>query len=63
MQLQMNNSGAWRNVVQFKATQERVVRQAAENLAVAGGIRGFRIVDEGIAVAHCLRPDYIWVDG
>lgn len=58
--LQMNRSGAWANVAEFCARDADNVRDAAQFLARIGGLRGMRIVDDGIDVECCLSPDYEW---
>lgn len=65
MLLQVNDSGAWRNVVRYKACDEEAVRDAALVLAAAGQPNGgMRIVDDGIVVAYCeldkLSGWYAW---
>lgn len=36
MKLQLNNSGAWKNVITFAATDEQAVRDLAERLGKIG---------------------------
>ena len=64
MRLQINDSGAWRNVVDFPAAREDRVRLAAIVLADAGQVKCMRIVDDGITVAYCEKDTsgmYAWV--
>ena len=60
MNLQMNRCGGWATVIAFKACEQNEVRDAAQYLAIAGGLRGMQIVDDGIEVAWCMAPDYEW---
>jgi len=60
MKLQMNRNGAWADVVEFAARDQRQVEDAAQFLASLGGIRGMKIVDDGIDVGCCMKPDYEW---
>jgi len=57
MLLQVNDSGAWRNAVRFKGSSERPIREAGLILAEAGDLKALRIIDDGIVIAYCERPE------
>jgi len=61
MKLKMNRKGAWADVVEFTSRDQRQVEDAAQFLASLGGINGMKIVDDGIDVGWCLKPDFEWV--
>lgn len=61
--LQINDSGAWRNVV--KGTQEQmqeIERPAAEIVSIMGKGHKMRIIDAafGTVIGYCDAPDFVW---
>jgi len=60
MKLKMNRRGAWADVIEFPARDQRQVEDAAQFMARLGGLRGMKIVDDGIEVCWCMSPDYQW---
>lgn len=66
MQLQMNNSGAWKHVTHVTDQLAEHARLAAQNLglvAYAAGSRvGWRLVDEGQRVLAHWTPQGGWLE-
>ncbi|WP_167632476.1 hypothetical protein [Mariprofundus ferrooxydans] len=60
MRLQVNDSGAWRNVIDFSAADTGPVLNAAAVLAEAGGVKNMRVLDHDIVVGYCEKPAYQW---
>ena len=63
--LQVNDSGAWRNMVRFSDMDLARVQIAASHLARAAVVRGMRIVKTGsygrpIVMYRCEHPEYRW---
>lgn len=61
--LQVNDSGAWRNVFKGSEEQMRDAEYHVINLAKIAG-RGYkwRVIDIplGEVIAYCKQPDYYW---
>jgi len=55
MQLQVNDAGSWRKVINFNAAADISIREAACIIMDTGSAKAMRIVDDGIVVAHCKR--------
>jgi hypothetical protein len=64
MKLQVNNSGAWRDVIRFDAGDEAFIRQQAANLLrLSDGKASLRIADDqNTATARCIAPAFEWVN-
>lgn len=64
MKLQVNTSGAWRDVIRFDAADEAFIRQQSANLLrVSDGKASLRIADDqNTATARCIGPDFEWVN-
>jgi len=64
MKLQVNNSGAWRDVIRFDAGDEAYIRlQAANLLRLSDGKASMRIADDqNTATARCIAPEFVWVN-
>lgn len=62
MKLQVNTSGAWRNVVEFDQTQLRHVQAAVIPLAREVGDRAtWRVTEDGrAALAYLSAPKFTW---
>lgn len=62
MKLQINDRGSWRHVADFKAEDERAVRQQAAKLVVVVNERAsLRILGEKSEVrATCRPPNFDW---
>jgi len=60
--LQVNDSGAWRNVVKGNADQLTRIEPHIEAIALIAGQRvSWRIVDAAFnVIGYCQAPDYIW---
>lgn len=64
MKLQVNNSGAWRDVIRFDAGDEAFIRQQAATLVrLSDGKSSLRIADDqNNATARCIGPEFEWVN-
>ncbi|MDZ7595850.1 MAG: hypothetical protein U0932_14470 [Thiobacillus sp.] len=64
MKLQVNNTGAWRDVIRFDAGDEAFIRQQAYNLLrLSDGKASMRIADDqNTATARCKGPEFEWVN-
>lgn len=62
MKLQLNQSGAWRNVAEFPLDREADVRAAAVALALAAGHCSLRIVDPSGTVAASWTSREGWIN-
>jgi hypothetical protein len=66
MKLQVNNSGAWKNVVTFDINDIEAIRRAATTLGTAASFAGspvsWRIVDALDEVAQYWDIDKLWTD-
>lgn len=62
MKLQVKDSGAWRNVLNFDAARAADVEAAAASLLRAAGGLGtaMRIVEDGLVMALCEQPACEW---
>lgn len=62
MKLQVNTSGAWKDVLRFQPKDEEEVRRIAARLSFfSGGSSKFRIADDlNNALAHCDAPFFEW---
>jgi|WetSurMetagenome_2_1015567.scaffolds.fasta_scaffold96764_4 hypothetical protein len=61
--LQVNDSGAWRNVVKGTKEQMQDIEQPAANMArIAGKRYKWRIIHTalGDVIGYCNAPDYVW---
>lgn len=61
--LQVNDSGAWRNVCKGDKEQMQDIEHHAANLArIAGARYKWRIIDAalGNVIGYCNAPDYAW---
>jgi len=62
--LQVNSSGAWRNVLvrMTKEQMQQVEEQISSIAAIAGEGHKWRIVVAGLdeVIAYCQAPDYRW---
>jgi len=64
MRLQINDSGSWRHVLRFDASDEQDVRIRAVKLVCVVNERSkLRILDDKAEVkATCSGPDFSWQD-
>lgn len=64
MRLQINDSGSWRHVLRFDASDEQDVRVRAVKLVCVVNERSkLRILDDKAVVkATCSGPDFSWQD-
>ncbi len=64
MKLQVNNTGAWRDVIRFDAKDEATIRQHAATLVrLSDGKASLRIADDqNTATARCVGPEFDWVN-
>lgn len=60
MKLQANQSGAWRQVVEYPLDRDAEVRQHAVSLALAAGHCSLRIVEPGGEIAASWSPSCGW---
>lgn len=62
MKLQIKDSGAWRNVLNFDAGRTAEVEAAgAALLRAAGGLKtSMRICDGDLVMAYCEQPACTW---
>ena len=61
--LQVNDSGAWRNVVKGTKEQMQDIEQPVINLArIAGARYKWRIIHAalGDVIGYCHAPDFVW---
>lgn len=61
--LQVNDSGAWRNVVKGNKEQMQDMEHHASVIArIAGDRYKWRIIEAALArvVGYCCAPDYVW---
>lgn len=61
--LQVNDSGAWRNIFKGTEDQMRDAENHIMNLArIAGRGYKWRIIDLplGVVIGYCQHPDYCW---
>lgn len=62
MKLQVNNTGAWRDVIRFDLRDEASIRQHAATLVrLSDGKATLRIADDqNNATARCSGPEFEW---
>jgi hypothetical protein len=61
--LQVNDSGAWRNVLKGDADQMTRIEPHIEAIAAIAGSRvSWRIIDAAVSnvICYCHGPDFIW---
>jgi hypothetical protein len=61
--LQVNDSGAWRNVVKVTKEEMQEIEKPASDIArIMGNRSKWRILDTalGVVAGYCSAPDFVW---